>query len=296
MKKKWFFITVLYCLVVQGNAQTYNNTIVNDNSSWSVLGIVVCPECPVWTQYIYFDGDSIVAGYSYKKVFSCDDKLHENIKYEGLIREQEQKTYFIPANSETEYLLYDFSLEDGMTFKYIDLLYQIAVPFYIHVNFVEINGIQKKQIQLTALPPDDDFVYATWIENIGSLAGLFYPCGMLATGVKRELLCFYQNNDLFYKNPNYSECYYDNPDDITSVQTIVINDCNVYPNPVDDILTVFSSHNTISRNEIFDASGKKVYSQTYKGGIDVSFLSKGLYLLKVYDINAKVSVFKIIKK
>jgi len=297
MKTKCFFVTVLYCIALQANAQTGNNTVVNDNSTWSVLGVTVCPECPVWTQYIYFEGDSTINGVSYKKVFSCDDKLHENIKYEGLIREQDQKTYFIPANSEAEYLLYDFSLEDGMTFEYIDPFYQIEISFYAHVNFVEINGVQLKQIQLAKVSvPDYDTIYATWIEKIGSLTGLFYPCGVLATGVKRELLCCYQNDELTYKNPNYSECYYDNPDDITSIPTITIDDYSIFPNPVDKILNVFSSHNTISHIEIFNASGKKVYSQAFEGTINMSSFSNGLYLLKVYDKNANVSDFKIIKK
>jgi len=100
MRTRYFFITFAYCFILQANAQTNNNTIVNDNSSWAVLGQAVCPECPVWTQYIYFDGDSIVANRYYKKVFSCNDKLHENVKYEGLIREQNEKTYFISNNSQ----------------------------------------------------------------------------------------------------------------------------------------------------------------------------------------------------
>ena len=117
MRTKILFVSFVCCLVLQAKAQIFNNTIVNDNSSWAILGYGVCPECPVWTQYIYFDSDSIIASNSYKKVFSSNDKLHEYIKYEGLIREQEKKTYFIPNNSETEYLLYDFSLEKGMSFS-----------------------------------------------------------------------------------------------------------------------------------------------------------------------------------
>ena len=215
MKTKIFLISFISCLVLQ-NIQASNNTIVNDNSSWATLGYAVCPECPVWTQYVYFDGDSIVASNSYKKVFSCEDKLHENIKYEGLVREQNKKTYFIPVNSETEYLLYDFSLEEGMIFNYMEIP-EYPVSFYTkYVSSVNINGVYLKQIQFTEPPPYDDIVRATWIEKIGSLNGLFYPCGMLAPGSKRELLCYYQNDELFYKNPNYSECYYDNSEDITS--------------------------------------------------------------------------------
>jgi hypothetical protein len=281
-----------------GKLNSNNNTIVNDNSSWSVLGSVVCPECPVWTQYVYFEGDSIFQEYIYKKVFSCDDKLRENIKYEGLIREQNKKTYFIPNNFEKEYLMYDFSLEEGMNFEYVEpqVMSEYEFPLSLcvkKIDLVEINGVQLKQIQFSnSYVPTID---VTWVEKIGSLAGLFYPCGVLNPGANRTLLCYFQNNELFYKNPVYSECYYDRAEDITSVKITKIEDFYVFPNPVDDLVTV-SSTNTVSRIDIFDISGKQIYSLDNKNTVDVSSFPKGLYLFKVYDTEGEYSLFKIIKK
>ena len=292
MRTKNLFISFVCCLVLQANVQAYNNTIVNDNSAWAILWEVVCPECPVWTQYVYFDGDSIVGEHTYKKVFSCKDRLHEHIQYIGLIREQEEKTYYIKVDSEKEYLLYDFSLEEGMTFEYLEYEEQPTSYYVKHVDFVEINGVQKKRIKLTPQPPYDTFIRATWIENVGSLNGLFYPCGILAPGSLVTLLCHFQNNELIYKNPEYSECYYDN---ITSVQTIVTDNCDIFPNPVDDILNISCLNNTILQIKIFDYLGQLIYNQEYKNTINVSSFSKGLYLLKVYDTNEQIAVFKIIK-
>lgn len=305
MRKKIFLLvsyTVLFYFVLQANTQIFSNTIVNNNSSWAILGYVVCSGCPVWTEYIYFDSDSIVADYSYKKIFSYRDKLHENIKYEGLIREQDNKTYFIPADSETEYLLYDFSLEEGTDFEYTDHVYggTLTKTFYVkQIDSVEINGVQKKRIQLaeSSFPFNENMpTRAIWIEGIGSLDGLFQPCGMLAPGSVRTLLCYFQDNELIYKNPSYSECYYDKEEDIISVQTIATDNYRIFPNPVENILNISCSDNTISKIEIIDNLGRKVYNQSYRDTIDVSSFSKGLYLLKVYDINDHVSVFKIIKK
>jgi len=294
MRKEVFLFSFVCCLIVQTNAQTLNNTIVNDSSSWATLGYGVCPECPVWTQYVYFDGDSIVASNSYKKVFSSEDKLHENIKYEGLIREQDKKTYFIPVNSETEYLLYDFSLEKGMTFS---LSPEIPLLEVKNSDMVEINGVLKKRLQITYSPSSFyDYIIDTWIEEVGSLHGILSPYRLDIEGVIYTLLCYYRNKELIYKNPAYSECYYDKKEDITSVPTITINDCSLFPNPINDILNISCLNNAISQIEIFDSVGRQVYSQTYKGSINVSSFSKGLYLLKVYDKNGQVSVFKIIKK
>ena len=83
---------------------------------------------------------------------------------------------------------------------------------------------------MTEPPPYDESTLATWIEDIGSLAGLFYPCGVLAPGSNRILLCYFQNNELMYKNPVYSECYYDKAEDIISMQTKEVNYFNYYRN------------------------------------------------------------------
>jgi hypothetical protein len=99
---------------------------------------------------------------------------------------------------------------------------------------------------------------------------------------------------LIYKTPGFSECYYD--ESSNSVQEIVNNGYTVSPNPVDDLLNISYSNNAISRIEIFDISGRKVYNQTYKESVNISSFEKGLYLLKVYDTNEQASLFKIIKK
>jgi hypothetical protein len=139
-------------------AEAEENTIVRAGSSWSVLYYRMGLTPSASTQYIYPDGDSIVADKAYKKIFSCDDELHENIAYVGLIREQGKKTYFIPKNYEAEHLLYDFSLEEGTNFEYQESQLQIPgyenppVILYVKkVDSVEINGVQKNGFSLRPL-------------------------------------------------------------------------------------------------------------------------------------------------
>jgi len=181
----------------------YTNTIVNENSSWAVRKAIVCPTCPIWTDYIYFDGDSIVGNYSYKKVFSCNDKEHKNVKFEGLMREQNQKTYFIAANSETEQILYDFSLEEGMNFEH-DYGYTRITFDVSSVDAVEIGGSMKKRIQFMHKNMDIE----TWIEGIGSISGILNPFQKMLDGGTADLLCYFENEELVYKNPKYPDCYY----------------------------------------------------------------------------------------
>ena len=200
--------------------RAYNQPIFNKNTFWSTLiyGIGAWDIiCCVKTQYVYFEGDSTVSAVSYKKVFSCEDKFHENIKFEGLIREQDKKTYIIPTNSEKEYLLYDFSLEEGMTFEVQFSVFVRPYPITLYVSsvdFIEVNGSLKKRMQITEGPISDRII-DIWIEEIGSMSGILNPCYRFDwSGGVIELLCYYQNNELYYKNPVYSDCYYDKKEDI----------------------------------------------------------------------------------
>jgi hypothetical protein len=71
----------------------------------------------------------------------------------------------------------------------------------------------------------------------------------------------------------------------------------LYPNPVDDLLTIPYTGNHI-RVEIYDLKGCRLYSEmlsdkeTYQ--LEVSFLKTGMYLLTVYG--ETTVVYKIIKK
>jgi len=88
---------------------------------------------------------------------------------------------------------------------------------------------------------------------------------------------------------------------------IVETHCNaslrVYPNPTTGELIVDiadQARNDIWNVEIYDVVGRKIFSLSERAEseviIDVSHLQSGIYVMKVYDINKQVSIFKIIKK
>ena len=265
------------------------NTIVNDYSSWAVVGYSSGGSPPHYliTEYEYFDGDSIIGEHSYKKMFWCRDQFHETISYEGLMREENQKIYF--KRSDTERLIYDFSLEEGMIFEYNTLGHPETL-YVKSVDSIEINGSMKKRIQITG-NPDAEKIRYTWIEEIGSLDGILSMT--FGNGGIRTLLCYFQNEELVYKNPDYSECYYEG---YLADLPVEKNGLSVYPNPTSGELRVTSDELQVTRIEIFDIVGKMVYGQAYEHTIDISFLSTGLYFLKVYDTNEQVTVVKIIKR
>ena len=62
----------------------------------------------------------------------------------------------------------------------------------------------------------------------------------------------------------------------------------LFPNPVDEILTIYSEHETFTI-EIFDIIGKKIFEAKNLNSINVRHFEEGIYLLKISSGNYKQS-------
>lgn len=81
------------------------------------------------------------------------------------------------------------------------------------------------------------------------------------------------------------------------VKEALFENFNFYPNPVEEILLISNAEN-IDEIEIYDVTGRKLFSQKYKDNnleIDMSIFSTGSYLLKAKIENSE-KIFRIIKK
>jgi hypothetical protein len=81
-----------------------------------------------------------------------------------------------------------------------------------------------------------------------------------------------------------------------SVDDFVTSDFRIFPNPADDVLTV-SSRNIISTLSIYDILGQELIKSKIdanKSTIDISFLSKGTYFMKIVSKEVSKTI-KIIK-
>jgi len=261
--------------------------------------------------------DTIINGIRYYELLTARDEFSSIWTSNGYIREciVSRSVYYKPIANESEILLYDFSLQVGDEV----LSYDFIFPTRRHNVLIRVEAIdyvligeklrKRMNVRVTDLSRDF-FRNHVWIEGIGNMDGFLRSTfgTPIAGGGPISLLCFFQNDELIYKNDNV---WIYNPEDIdifedcfawwirgsqSNTHDIKNSNIKIYPNPVADILTVSCSNNAISRIEIFDNLGRKVYSQAYKNTINVGHFSKGLYFLKVYDTNEQVSVFKFIKK
>lgn len=82
---------------------------------------------------------------------------------------------------------------------------------------------------------------------------------------------------------------------IVNIDTYIDAIANIYPNPVENRLTIEEKSNVLINNiDVYSILGKKIFS-TSKNTIDMSKFNKGVYLLKIKLQNGKNAVKKIIK-
>lgn len=295
MKKRlnflfYFFSTLLF-------SQDYV-PLLDDYNEWQVTNCYF----GCLTDVYYTDGDTIADGHNYKIL----DGYHF-ISRTILLREEilEKKVFlnFIQATGNTEYLLYDFSLNIDDS---IDMKNPIS-PFLENAGYYNldsiiprplVNGNDYRHFYLS--PSESNIVSTTnaiWIEGAGSLSLITAPSGEPDINGAGHLSCFYKNGDYFYTNL----------DSIDSCEPTVILNINESNYPLSDIIV--SSNNilnschlinleNIKLIDIYNINGKRVASYHNNGNKELKFdttsYQAGIYFIIVYTNQFKKKTIKII--
>jgi len=269
------------------------NTIVDTNSVWFInMEYVIENPIPI-NYYVHLKGDTIIDLKHYTKVWTNNDlSLTDDMELYGLIREENQKTYFRYFHSPTnafsnESLQYDFSLPIGDSIRFIDYWFT-----NIMIDSVEVNGNKYKEMKLS-----DRYDTISLIEKIGNIeGGLLYTMKLFNDGCINNLLCYYNNDKCLYTNPEFNYCFLslDNP-----IKTEEEEKTIIYPNPVKDYLNI-ESKEIISKIEVLDIEGRLLISKENINNINYSTnldsLSKGVYILKIIYKNGKIASYKLLKE
>ncbi len=312
--KKLLLFSFYFNLNLVADAQNDYQPIINHNANWSILetisnqsgvqkietlGVYIDNEDTLINNKIYysvsFQGQSLLTNY-----FSGTPK-----QIIGYISEdiQEKKVYFIQrdlsGNLQTETLLYDFSLEVGDTVEIHGVFtceFENGIGnIYIvdSLGIIQLNdGISRKIWLLKAFDFSGGGIeQVTWVEGIGSLQGLVFPgCyEIISISVRYELLCFSLDNENIYRNPEYDSCYYS----FSSATEIFTknSEVSIYPNPVNDFLSIKLSQSHIIDNKkiivsIFDLIGRQINVPINKTTseswfVDVNSLKSGIYIIHI---------------
>lgn len=84
--------------------------------------------------------------------------------------------------------------------------------------------------------------------------------------------------------------------EITSTNEVLLaTDIKIYPNPVTDILYI-DSEISIKSISLTSLTGQKIYEHTYSRAIDMSGMSRGVYLLTVRDDKGRLRHERVVKR
>jgi len=273
----------VFCQVI--NAQDTYHPFIEEGKTFAIAEYDYSQIC-MWDNVyrLRFGIDTIIEGQAYKQMerlnyTSSNDcpPFTAGNNWVGLnefIREDilERKVYYRDINSETDKLLFDFSLEIGDTLVN-DL---ILNDFYIVDTIVDyqlLNGtIVKKFVFEEIVANNELFCY---MEGIGSSNGVLNHFGD-GIGFGSELLCVDLNSELIYDG--------DCSGYVLETEEENQNKFHIYPNPTSDFINIEFENLLHSKVQVIDATGRPVQSIQLNDSpqrINLENLNPGIYFLVI---------------
>ena len=238
------------------------------------------------TDSMYFQlgikGDTIVNDMVYHKLIDC---THIGFPIEGecfggIRNDGEGKYYFLSftinhpepwplqliceeSGTDTEYLIYDFSLSECDVFPYDGDEYLADYPESVfEIEEIMINGNMRKTLWF-----DDDcengehYHDHNWIEGIGSNQGLLYSIQLIPmNGSQYHLVEILQDGEAVYTDPEFEGV------DYTWIQETYLSPVSLYPNPITETGVLdFSKAEGVENLVIMALDGRIVKSENIKG-------------------------------
>ena len=242
------FYTLLALLLMGGvtmQAQEYL-PIAQKGNEWHTF------ETCVWqiNNYVnWCSGDTLIEDVRYMKIMGTMND--GNPIFYTMLREEDGKVWKRYSVAHEEILLYDFTASVGDTLCFGDF----GACFVLDsISTEQIGGVDRRKFWF-GLEYDDlgrPRTQETWVEGIGSDYGLLWSGYWRIPDGWHCLLCFHQNGELVWKNPEYNTCTY--PYD--AVEENKETGISVYPNPGNNTLnicaavTMWQPYN--ARIEIYD--------------------------------------------
>ena len=254
------------------------------------------------TDVYYTNGDTIVNGKSHKVL----DGYHY-ISRTFLIREEvENRKVYMTIVNETgydEYLLYDFSLNEGDEIN----LYNPISPFPDDAGVFVLDSIRLRELVDTneyrhfyLSPISTNTIStdpATWIEGLGSLSIINAPGGYPDINAVGNLSCNFKNEELFYSNLDSIDVC--EPIHLGLIQPIQnLNEVEIYT--TEEICYLNNTIN-VKRVGVYTINGKLLISSINVNNeelisIDLSNFKKGIYIILVNNAMGEKRTFKIVNK
>ena len=207
MKRILFFLVI--AISCPCRAQTQYMPFVEDGKVWTMK----CDNSdrPWASDYVfsyYLEGDTVIDGKECKKLYSFNAGNNNSTAYISALYEIDGKVYFIPANKEGSYMLYDFSVPVNETTSINEFLHPHDWPPFTMKNYerrpVNLMGTERSCLLVKSVTHEGGFNTGWWIEGIGSENGPLDTWSFGAHGKRTFLLECAVNGKVIFSNSDFS--------------------------------------------------------------------------------------------
>jgi hypothetical protein len=244
-------------------------------------------------------GDNIeLDGVMFRKMnYTLEGSGHYSTGLEGAFREEDKKVYVRWWDSglqhfNEEKLYYDFNLQVGDSF---DVGYD--EPCFIQVVAIEEvemedGTLRKKFVFNNGWGGDEN---ETWIEGVGSLAGVSHRFDPGLTGSFFSYLqCYFEDDNLVWTDGECWDGIEENGPSTPSTGLGTAGTLAVYPNPAKEKVTIEGVE--AAEVQVFNAFGQLVKCVKGTNEIPVEDLAEGVYMLRVNDMNGMNFTARVVVK
>ena len=301
--KNIYFTTLFFFSFIAGNYA--QNSFPTDSAIWanryqmyyfdnstSTLHITV----ETYTKYCLYGTDTTINAANYNEIYTC---TAFDSSYHGAIRENSGQVFFVPADSTTEFLLYDFTLNVGDSVEVI-LLSSYQDEYIIRqleVQLIDsglVNGSLRKRIS---------FGGYSWIEGIGCTSGLFMEPYSNVSNYFLDLMCFSIDDTTVYTKDQgplaqgiqgACDLFLSLPDQPMSESKV-----QVFPNPTSGCINIeIEDQTSVLSIRIYNHLGEIISTFDNKKN-NLSFIdiegSAGIYFMEIQAQNGSKTTRKIVK-
>ncbi|MFK8044851.1 MAG: T9SS type A sorting domain-containing protein [Crocinitomicaceae bacterium] len=305
MKIILLFISILS---FGSNLLAQNNTFPTDNAIWTNQmrtyyldndGIPVFTT--EWiTKYCVSGIDTTINAINYTEVDICTAL---NSTYHGAIREDAGQIFFVPVDSTSEFLLYDFTLNVGES-AYVLIQLPWGQPHEYIMDSVQVDYVDTIIVNNSPRRVINAGEYS-WIEGIGATSGLFMEPYSNVSNYFIDLICVSTDDTIVYDygNLNSGPLAQGIPGNcdlaLTIDETDIASAISVYPSPTTGSIAVeIKGDNQIKTIRLINSIGQEISTITnLSSGITEFDIAgpTGIYFIEIYTEDNQKTVQKIIK-
>jgi hypothetical protein len=291
-----FIISIGLLISVLAGVSQSGKMIVDENRIWSTLAVHCLPNGTSYSTYfISLEGDTIIDGLQYSKMWYCDEPDQVNWMMYGFIREDADKKVYLRAPDYIEGMVYDFGCSIGDTLIALNIYLNNDSLHYVvsDIDSVLLLDGYKKRISLYEYINQTEEV---WVEGLGSYYGIlnrgYYAYGSVCGG--SVALCFKDTGSLIYQNPDYSTCYYAST---VGLGTKLSEEVNIYPNPAKDFVNIEVRDNKMNEIIVYGMNGKNIFKKIYSDNkiiLNLHEVDKGIYFVQIISNDISYPPYKLI--